>query len=128
ARGLQNRLRDPAALPPHRSRGVQHIARARHADGAAEHAFAPDQGLDVRADRWLEPRPRRRPRKLPLKMLHGAPSSAGHRDDEEELLWRALRQAGSVAARERLFTFYLPFARALAGRKFKSHGAGDIEY
>jgi len=60
-------------------------------------------------------------------MLHRAPS-AGHRHDDEDSRWRALRETGSAAARERLFSFYLPFARALAGRQFKSRSGSDIEY
>jgi RNA polymerase sigma factor for flagellar operon FliA len=60
-------------------------------------------------------------------MLEEAPS-AWHPDDEEGSLWRAVRESGSATARERLFTVYLPFARALAGRQFKSRGGGDIEY
>ena len=44
------------------------------------------------------------------------------------MLWRVLREAGSTSARERLFTAYLPFARALAGRQFRSRSGGDVEY
>lgn len=47
---------------------------------------------------------------------------------EEASLWRAMREERSEAARERVFAFYLPFARALAGRQFKSRKGGDIEY
>jgi RNA polymerase sigma factor for flagellar operon FliA len=60
-------------------------------------------------------------------MLDEAPA-ARHPDDDEGSLWRALREAGSAAARERLFTAYLPFARALAGRQFKRKGGRDVEY
>jgi RNA polymerase sigma factor for flagellar operon FliA len=60
-------------------------------------------------------------------MLVGAPS-ARHPEDEEGYLWHAVREGGSAAARERLFTVYLPFARALAGRQFKSRRGGDVEY
>lgn len=60
-------------------------------------------------------------------MLDEAPA-ARHPDDDEGSLWRALREAGSAAARERLFTAYLPFARALAGRQFKRKAGRDVEY
>ena len=60
-------------------------------------------------------------------MLDDAPPAA-HPDDDEESFWHALRETGSAAARERLFTTYLPFARALAGRQFKARGGVDIEY
>lgn len=46
----------------------------------------------------------------------------------EMSLWRAMREDESAAARERLFTHYLPFARALAGRQFRGRTGGDIEY
>jgi len=60
-------------------------------------------------------------------MLEEAPS-ATIREEGEESLWRALRDARSDSARERLFKLYLPFARALAGRQLKSRSGGDIEY
>jgi RNA polymerase sigma factor for flagellar operon FliA len=60
-------------------------------------------------------------------MLDGA-SSVDDPEAGEESLWLALREAGSPAARERLFTAYLPFARALAGRRFKGRGGADLEY
>jgi RNA polymerase sigma factor for flagellar operon FliA len=47
---------------------------------------------------------------------------------EEPSLWRALRVDRSEAARERIFSFYLPFARSLAGRQFKGRRGGDVEY
>lgn len=47
---------------------------------------------------------------------------------EELSLWRAMRDEGSEAARERIFAFHLPFARALAGRQFRGRQGGDIEY
>lgn len=46
---------------------------------------------------------------------------------EEADLWRAARQEGSDAARERLFELYLPFARRTARRHFLDQG-GDIEF
>lgn len=49
-------------------------------------------------------------------------------DAEEALPWRAMREDGCAAARERIFAFYLPFARALAGRQFKGRKGGDVEY
>jgi RNA polymerase sigma factor for flagellar operon FliA len=47
---------------------------------------------------------------------------------EEDSLWRAVRDDRSAAAREKLFTAYLPFARALAGRQFRIRGGGDVEF
>jgi RNA polymerase sigma factor for flagellar operon FliA len=55
-------------------------------------------------------------------------ASAAEPVDEEASLWRALRDEGSAAARERLFTLYLPFARGMAGRQFRGRAGGDIEY
>jgi RNA polymerase sigma factor for flagellar operon FliA len=46
----------------------------------------------------------------------------------EASLWRAMREEGCDAARERIFAFYLPFARALAGRQFRGRKGGDVEY
>lgn len=47
---------------------------------------------------------------------------------DEVSLWRAMREDGSAAARERIFAYYLPFARSLAGRQYKGRTGGDIEY
>lgn len=60
-------------------------------------------------------------------MLGAAPALADPAADEDAL-WRALRSEGSATARDRLFSLYLPFARALAGRQFKSRSGGDVEY
>lgn len=46
---------------------------------------------------------------------------------EEAALWREMRE-GSEAARERIFSHHLPFARGLAGRQFRGRTGGDIEY
>jgi RNA polymerase sigma factor for flagellar operon FliA len=48
-------------------------------------------------------------------------------ESEEISLWRAMRD-GSAAARERIFAFYLPFARSLAGRQFRGRTGGDLEH
>ena len=49
-------------------------------------------------------------------------------DAEGALPWRAMREDGCAAARERLFAFYLPFARSLAGRQYKGRKGGDVDY
>jgi RNA polymerase sigma factor for flagellar operon FliA len=47
---------------------------------------------------------------------------------EEDSLWSAMRQDGSEAARDRIFAYYLPFARSIAARQYKGRKGGDIEY
>jgi RNA polymerase sigma factor for flagellar operon FliA len=49
-------------------------------------------------------------------------------EEGEEALWLALREAGSAAARERLFESYFPFARSLARRQFRARSGADIEF
>jgi RNA polymerase sigma factor for flagellar operon FliA len=56
-----------------------------------------------------------------------AASAADASPEGEEQLWTDLA-AGSVAARERLFALHLPFARRLAGRRFRAQAASDIEF
>lgn len=48
--------------------------------------------------------------------------------DIEAALWRAAREDRGPQPRERLFAYYLPFARALAGRQFRNRSGGDIEF
>jgi len=60
--------------------------------------------------------------------MAGAAPLLAERDAGEAALWRALRHEGSAGARDRLFSLYLPFARSLAGRQFKSRRGGDVEY
>lgn len=47
--------------------------------------------------------------------------------NEEADLWRSMREDGSAQARDRLFSDYLPFARSLARRHFRTLDASDIE-
>lgn len=47
---------------------------------------------------------------------------------DEQRLWKAMREEGCEAARERIFTAYLPFARSLAARQLKGRRGGDLEY
>jgi RNA polymerase sigma factor FliA len=61
-------------------------------------------------------------------MLADAPSLPDSEARDEGALWRALREDGSESARERLFAAYLPFARALAGRQYRSRKGADIEH
>ncbi|HEV2818522.1 MAG TPA: sigma-70 family RNA polymerase sigma factor [Allosphingosinicella sp.] len=60
--------------------------------------------------------------------MAGAAPLLADRAAGEDALWHALRHEGSAAARDRLFSLYLPFARSLAGRQFRSRSGGDIEY
>jgi RNA polymerase sigma factor for flagellar operon FliA len=46
---------------------------------------------------------------------------------EEAVLWRAFKQHGSRAARERLFSSYADFARSIARRHHRERSRGDIE-
>jgi RNA polymerase sigma factor for flagellar operon FliA len=48
-------------------------------------------------------------------------------DEAEDELWR-LHREGSAAAREKLFSRHLSFARTIASRHFFKRGQGDIEY
>ncbi len=48
--------------------------------------------------------------------------------DEEAMLWRAFKVDGSMAARERLFGVYFPYARQVARRQFLDRRAPDIEF
>lgn len=49
-------------------------------------------------------------------------------DHQEAALWSEFRDTGSSAAREALFTAYMPFARKLARRHFLDRDTGDIEF
>src|ERR1044072_4460548 len=60
--------------------------------------------------------------------MAGAAPLLADPDGGEAALWRALRTEGSAAARDRLFSLYLPFVRSLAGRQFRSRRGGDDEY
>ena len=46
----------------------------------------------------------------------------------EALLWKAYVADRSARPRERLFDFYLPFARLVAARHFRRRRGGDIEF
>lgn len=59
-------------------------------------------------------------------MLDLAPSSPNPEADEEAALWAAHR-AGSAAARDRLFEYHLPYARALARREYRGRRGADID-
>jgi len=60
--------------------------------------------------------------------MAGAAPLLADRAAGEDALWHALRHEGSAAARDRLFSLYLPFARSLAGRQFRGRSGGDVEF
>jgi RNA polymerase sigma factor for flagellar operon FliA len=49
-------------------------------------------------------------------------------DGEEALLWQAFRGPDAEAARGKLFSLHLPFARGLAARHFRGRSSPDIEF
>jgi RNA polymerase sigma factor for flagellar operon FliA len=59
--------------------------------------------------------------------VNAAASEATPEASDEAMLWTALQQEGSAAAREALFLRYAPFARRCAARHGREHNAGDID-
>jgi RNA polymerase sigma factor FliA len=57
-----------------------------------------------------------------------SPSSSLVADVDERRLWLDLRERDSVAARERLFSIYSPFAKRIARKHFLDRTSGDIEF
>lgn len=47
--------------------------------------------------------------------------------EKEARLWNEFQRAHAAGAREALFTHYVPFAKAIAGRLYRRHTRGDIE-
>ncbi|MBV8975779.1 MAG: sigma-70 family RNA polymerase sigma factor [Alphaproteobacteria bacterium] len=54
----------------------------------------------------------------------GAPAETA---DEERLLWQAFKAKGSAAARSKLFSMHVDFARSIARRLHRERSRGDIE-
>lgn len=63
-----------------------------------------------------------------MTMLNGLPPSPGSvgEDEQEKLLWQNFRDDPS--GRERLFSYYAPFARRIAKRHYLDRTGNDIEF
>ena len=57
----------------------------------------------------------------------GGPDQVAATAEEEEALWRSLRDSRSSARREQIFSAYAPFARQIAGRHYRDRSTGDID-
>ncbi|HEY5723952.1 MAG TPA: sigma-70 family RNA polymerase sigma factor [Allosphingosinicella sp.] len=49
-------------------------------------------------------------------------------EEEEQALWRAVPGKDGAAARQKLFSIHLPFARRIASRHFLDRTSGDLEF